>query len=58
MYYDTSNNNTLEKTNAEKKLREMFPMFNMYGLIQSIRPEREKIVTLVNAAEQILICKI
>lgn len=58
MYYDTSNNNTLEKTNAEKKLREMFPMFNMYGLIQGIRPEREKIVTLVNAAEQILICKI
>lgn len=38
-YYDTPNNNTLEKTNAETKLREMFPMFNMDGLIQGIRPE-------------------
>lgn len=38
-YDGTPNNNTLEKTDVEARLRKMFPMFNMDALIQGVRPE-------------------
>ena len=38
-YDGTPNNNTLEKKDVEARLREMFPMFNMDALIQSVKPE-------------------
>ncbi|MBP3886886.1 MAG: hypothetical protein J6F30_04430 [Cellulosilyticum sp.] len=38
-YDDTPNNHTLEKTDVEARLREMFPMFNMDALIQGVSPE-------------------
>ena len=38
-YYRTPNNNSLEKSDVEKRLRKSFPMFNMDGFIKGIRPE-------------------
>lgn len=38
-YDGTPNNNTLEKSDVEARLREMFPMFNMDALIQGVSPE-------------------
>lgn len=38
-YDGTPNDNSLQKTDVEARLREMFPMFNMDALIQGVRPE-------------------
>ena len=38
-FYRKPNNGTIEKTDVEGKLRNMYPMFNFDGLYQSIIPE-------------------
>lgn len=38
-YNDTPNDNSLEKTDVEKRLREIFPMFDMDAFIRGVRPE-------------------
>ena len=38
-YEGTPNDNSLQKTDVEARLREMFPMFNMDALIKGVRPE-------------------
>lgn len=38
-FCDTPNNGSLSKTDAQKKLQELFPMFHFDGLIQSIIAE-------------------
>lgn len=38
-YYRTPNNNSLKKSDVEKRLREIFPMFDMDAFLKGIRPE-------------------
>lgn len=38
-FYDLPNNGTMAKPDVEAELREMFPMFNFDGLIETIIPE-------------------
>lgn len=38
-YDGTPNDNSQEKTDVEVRLRELFPMFNMDGLIAGVQPE-------------------
>ena len=38
-YYRTPNNNSLKKSDVEKRLREIFPMFDMDAFIKGIKPE-------------------